>query len=74
MRSVNRFMAGLLLWLLISRAHVLAGPPGGLLARPSRDARLRVRTPRPPPHPDPGGGCAGLLILLVVSAAAKVRN
>lgn len=73
MQSVNRFMAGLLLWLLISAGLTSwQGHLGGLLvggavtlayAYAPRDRR---RTPIQ------AAVCVGLLVLLVVSAAAKV--
>ncbi|WP_371550232.1 rhomboid family intramembrane serine protease [Streptomyces sp. NBC_00554] len=73
MQSVNRFMAGLLLWLLISAGLTSwQGHLGGLLtgtavtlayAYAPRDRR---RTPIQV------AACVGLLVLLVVSAAGKV--
>ncbi|WP_369245918.1 rhomboid family intramembrane serine protease [Streptomyces sp. R41] len=75
MRSVNRFMAGLLIWLLISAGLTSwQGHLGGLLAGgvvtfayayAPRDHR---RTPIQ------AAACAGLLILLVVSALGKVME
>jgi len=73
MRGVNRFMAGLLIWLLVSAAFTSwQGHLGGLLtgtavtlayAYAPRDRR---RTPIQ------AAVCAGVLFLLVVSAVGKV--
>ncbi|MFI6488066.1 rhomboid family intramembrane serine protease [Streptomyces sp. NPDC050564] len=75
MRSVNQFMAGLLVWLVVS-AWITSwqGHLGGLLAGGvvtlayAYAPRDRRRTPIQ------AAACAGLLILLVVSAVGKVME
>lgn len=75
MRSVNQFMAGLMIWLVISAwATSWQGHLGGLLAggvvtlayayAPRDRRRTSIQA----------AACAGLLILLVVLAAAKVMG
>ncbi|MFI6337527.1 rhomboid family intramembrane serine protease [Streptomyces sp. NPDC050535] len=75
MRDVNRFMAGLLLWLLLSAAFTSwRGHLGGLLAGGAVTLayayapRDRRRTPIQ------AGVCVGLLVLLLVLTVVKVSS
>ncbi|MFF4352402.1 rhomboid family intramembrane serine protease [Streptomyces sp. NPDC001530] len=75
MRSVNGFMGGLLLWLLISAAFTSwQGHLGGLLAGGVVTLAYAYAPRDHRRTPIQAAACAGLLILLLVSAAAKVME
>lgn len=74
MNAVNRFMAGLLLWLVISSALTSwQGHLGGLLTG-GAVALAFAHAPRARRTAVHAGACAALLVLLLVAAWAKVQQ